>query len=145
MLSVGEIMSVLATVVPLQPVVVAGRTHSGFELRASAQVLPGANPSSVEEALWVIERMPLYYTITLVEAFVESAGEVTLTFRSDLESKPEPWHEFGSLVFTDDLRSESLMRVTAPCRRLVIRMQAASASPGTVVRVRLTLVNDHRN
>jgi len=132
-------MSALITVVPLQPVEVAGRTHSAFELGAKAIELS----DSIGTALWVIERVPLYFTITLVELFVIEGSSFSLTLRSEVETATEPWHHIGQLAGATVLRQQPGWRVTAPCRRLVAKVVVGGASAHTVVRARLTLVDDH--
>ena len=86
----------------------------------------------------------MYYTITLLEAFVENGRGITLTLRSDLQREPEPWHVIYQTTAETALRRNIAERVTAPCRRLVVGMSVSSFSPATVLRARLTLVDEHR-
>lgn len=116
------------------------RTHAAFELTANALEITG----STGTALWVIERVPLYFTLTLIEMFVVDGGpSISLALRSDLESEDAPWNEIGAYGGSSPVRLQIDHRVTAPCRRLVVRGTVDSASTNTIARARITLVDDH--
>lgn len=135
-------MPSLVSIVPLQPVTVAGRTHACFEL--TAHQLDVADSQGT--ALWVVERVPLYFTITLVEWFIDDVvppPSMSLSLWSDLPDEQAPWHEIATLLDPTPARVQAGLRVTAPCRRLVAKATVTTPQVQTVVRARITLVDDH--
>jgi hypothetical protein len=131
-------MSTRAVVQPYPPAVIDGRAHLGFEIQAEGPL--GATPELFLS--FVIDRVPVYFTITLIEAFLTEGS----TFALWLGTEPDgdaPWDTIASLAATDALRHQTDLRVVAPCRRLYGRATFAASPPLDAFRLRLVLVDAH--
>lgn len=131
-------MSSSFSVQPLPVVVVAGRTHVGFEVLAAGAVQEGG----VHVLTFVVDRVPTYFTITLVEAFMVAGSPVDLWLGTEPPGG-DPWDTIATLTAPAALRHATDLRVTAPCRRLYGRATLLAPPPGEALRLRLTLVDLH--
>lgn len=131
-------MATRVVVQPYQPVLVAGRAHFGFEVTAEGPL--GPQPARVLS--FVIERVPVFFTITLLEAYLT----VTSAFELRLGTEPEvsaPWDTIATFSPSGGLRHAADVRVTAPCRRLYGRATFSALPVTDVLRVRLAVVDSH--
>jgi hypothetical protein len=132
-------MATRFVVQPLPSVVVAGRRHVGFDVHAEGQIASGSD----YVLTFVIEQVPVYFTLTLIEAFMVKGSAVDLRLGTEPPGG-DPWDTIATLTAAAGLRHASDVRVTAPCRRLYGRATVSALPANEALRLRLTLVDLHK-